>query len=504
MQYDLIEYKSHNKSTKFKKLIKYYKKANLKNTIYNKKTKRKTKKNNSMDRADKYKTIHEYDHVCTYIECCKDKYKHNYDYYKHDYDYYNDSIYWYFVSYPRVFDIDAYAHYCNIFWMRWIQKNEKYRKKLREIFFRYEKMKQKMNGKVQRNTLVKFFCEVLPKFFDVKIFGNSVMSLMSNVECNVIELVFKCDKEKKKIMEIMEEIFFRELVAIQPDIPYINLIHPKIIENDVVSFLLNICGTSIKFVLVHENALCFYPLVFIEQFVTWDSKEFSFLIRQYSGGSNFFSDRHVEWYFNRLNLIGRIDDVNFNLYRYKIKENLENKRLTLIKNIIIDDNIENYNICEQRLSFLKVYHERIADGYTIDEPCPKSECVVLKQSVLKFCRDVFDSTKLIFDVSCLIFEYLYLRINDKDICTYCGQVFEDGIFLMVPLCDCGKKLYIDNDTDNNCDNLSFGFSKYCGWRQNYNNAFHMNCFISIATQMRLNEDYQECMCCDCCKYFALR
>ncbi len=463
--------------------IKNKKSDNLIRSLKLKKNKINVRKNMIRERIDKYIDKFQYENIISDCECSLD---------------------------------DCGYCYCNCGFLNcsceklWYDEYDQGYYEFKSMFKKFMK-KQKnteqdlVSVDIFKSKIINFFCERLPIFFKIKIYGDTAMSMISKIKTDCIDLMFYDFNELKKFILIMERII-REYD--KKEISYIlyadHWFSGKIkrwtwrycvrVDTicDVTSCIYNINNIEIRFNVNMKNINGPY-LGFCESKIMWGK----------------IKDLYDPVTAKRM---GNDDKLYYALYQDEkktddniriIKQNLINKNLTLSKYKFDNDTY----LIHSKINMIKYYYEKIIDGYNISGECPVKACICFGYTFKQFDNIIHNVTKMNSNVIYCIYDYL-LKINTNDICTFCKVPFnvssstllssqsQDNYYSNIdsktlttfvgisPTCDCGEKSYIpENEFKINPNTPSqdigneYGFDIYCGKKENPNNIFHFDCFI---------------------------
>ena len=147
---------------------------------------------------------------------------------------------------------------------------------------------------ITKKLLIDFFRKALPLIFKISFFGGMVMSILSDIQPNDIDMVVNNTREMEEFIAIMENIFGLSIKSIQLDESLINhcLIYTskgmfkeqeklQYIKTtkpyDVASFVFDIDRINIKFNIALKDSLCLND--FDQTNLLWGQSGFSLLHR---------------------------------------------------------------------------------------------------------------------------------------------------------------------------------------------------------------------------------
>ncbi len=389
---------------------------------------------------------------------------------------------------------------------------------LKSIFDKMMKKVQYDSIDIIKLHIINFFCKIIPLFFKIRIYGDAVMTTLSNICCDSIDMLIGDHYEFKKFIYMMIKIIEKYDQTESSCIIFKNNYYSR---EKITKKIKNVCfyeGYISK--IFYGSPTCIFKIcnvvlkINIKNVSRLDIKDLYHDIYE----SNLIIGKLNESYsLDNAQRIGFVNKVFCTVYPFEdnnqfniIKKNLINKKLTVLRNVRIKfvDN-EIIDIIEGELIDLKYYYEKINCGYTIVNEFPIVANLMFNFTFEKFDNIVHIETNMNSNVIYCVYEFL--KINKNDICTYCNKSFDFDIdtieskqpMLIIPACDCGKKINTsvcdtENETETDQLYIEKGFDYYCGKNKNLNNTFHIECFQQIAKYNVFNDKKnKKSTCIDC-------
>jgi len=325
-------------------------------------------------------------------------------------------------------------------YVRWREEYDKifseFSAKFHETF---KKITHYSHDQVQeaKTDLIVCFCKIIPMCFKIVIHGDAVMSMISGIMCDHIDLVVHEDLEKFMLM------MCRLLKPYDSEITFLCIIKKN--KDDETETVVNVDSSFINEYYTEYNEWIIKSFIYcmnniqirINVNMRWDSWNpcMGFNETQLMYGK--MSDM-----FNRENeIVARIGDSNdicfamfmdtrFYYFRTKaiqgidikmIKQNLTNKKLTLCDS---DSYISRLSDTELWITMIKNYYEKSQRGYQITDLCPIDAKLYFWFGLEQFDQVIEDVTKIDSNVASLI--HSYLGVGD-DVCTFCKIPFNESV-----------------------------------------------------------------------------
>jgi hypothetical protein len=353
----------------------------------------------------------------------------------------------YFVE--RYKDDRYYIRWCDDYDPIFEELSEKFHKTYKKII-NYHCDRDQVQ-KAERDLMV-CFCNIIPMYFNMVIYGDAVMSLISGIMCDHIDLVVDDD------LEIFMLMMCRLLKPYDSEIALLCAIKQN--KDDETETVVNVDSSFIN--------------EYYHEYNEWIIKSFIYCMNNIQIRIN-VNMRWDRWYpcmgFNETQLMyGKmsnmyirenecvartcdLDDISFAMFMDTrfcyfreavkkfdvklIKQNLTNKKLTFC----VSDTFYSRNPdIESRITMIKNYYEKSQRGYTITDPCPIDAKLYFWFDFKQFDQVIKDVTKMNSDVGSLI--HSYLTVGD-DVCTFCKIPFNKSgryeSMAIIPACACGEK-----------------------------------------------------------------
>ncbi len=376
---------------------------------------------------------------------------------------------------------------------------ERHKKKLENITLKtisYELMKQLIDYEVHimQNILIDFFCEKIPLFFKMYIIWHSAMSMVSGIKMNSnnIDLMVENLNEVEKFILIMKKItkhfdpdelshvFFTYVWDDEPtkcDISSWFLYYTKKELYDIKTCVFYINNHEIKFIIyLRKNIRMFYSNQLINE---------STIMYGAINDSYHIMIEKKKGYVEKIGFSIFSEEINLNKKNVnKILNNLINKKLTICENISLINHYEN-----TEMKIITYYYKFIMQGYDILDECPVNANVFIGYRLDEFDKIMYYVTMMNSNMIHCVYDYLNLNLNSNDTCTYCDSPFYTPFvdnfrenmtqyIAIVSACDCSKRIS-KNQLLKKEYFLNLGFYKYCEKFENFQNAFHVECFVKM-------------------------
>jgi hypothetical protein len=375
-----------------------------------------------------------------------------------------------------------------------------------------------------RSNLIDFFCQRIPMFFRIVMYGDIVMSMISGIPSHCIDMIVYDANELRKFMIIIFKLFEPYDMNHLSYVIHMDRDDGFTIKNDK-NILDHIQGDKIYCVV---SCVCFFNQIDIRFNIRMKNKysedwypDLGFIETQIMFGK--IIDMHDQETSARIGT----NEIGFAVHQSKddniketydiviVKNNLANRTLTVT---VGHRDHQIYRQARENINLINRYYHRIAQGYRIPCPCPlgnQPDGMILHFGYMfeQFDNLVYCTTKINTDLNRCIYEYL--QINGT-ICTYCNQLFkntdenQNQLIAVTPACKCGKIEYDVNDKNRNKDQnedqdqrdnermdlrndeiidygnqVDFftiydrrGWVDHCGKKENPCNAFHVDCFLT--------------------------
>jgi hypothetical protein len=380
------------------------------------------------------------------------------------------------------------------YYIRW---NDDYDLIFEEFSARFHKTYKKIikyhhdqKQEAQRD-FIECFCKIIPMYFNMVIHGDAVMSLISGIMCDHIDIVVHNDLVDFMLMMCRllksydsKMTFFCAIKNNQDD-------ETETVVNVDSSFINDYC-TEYNEWIIKSFIYCMNNIqIRINVNMRWDrwnpcmgfnetqlmyGKMSNMYIRENESVARSCDSNDICFAMfmdTRFCFSETINDIDIKL----IKQNLTNKKLTFC---VSDTYYSRYPDVISQITMIKNYYEKSQRGYMITGPCPIGAELYFWFDFKQFDQVIKD-VPMNSDVGSLI--HSYLTVGD-DVCTFCKIPFNKSgryeSMAIIPACECGEKKH----QDTTASTLDTAYKRILGGimygrEENRNNMFHLDCFKSM-------------------------